>query len=347
MIRGFFFAATTLLLPCLAFGGNPSADLSVQVVPLTPPGSGGPAKPPGPAAALGFTTLALNSDFTQQMPTNWLGGCPNGANGQVPDTNDVTGHTWWINRYWNSTYQPCNIAQVQDPAGGGLVLDIPWTVDANFGSLGNNIETASWNYNVSTGTGSAVHFPNNIYMEIVFKAAPITNSNYNAYWTWDTRGMASGSTAYFEWDDIEADGSNHTAYDSAVHDWSNGNTGDFIWTGGNGTHGLGINFPFDDAAYHTWGMQIASDGTKIIGCTYLDGTFLRCLSFYITLSAAEQTARNFLFITNAAINPYSNNGQRQDVYVRTARVWSCASWQTTECNIPTASLPQPTPLSTP
>ena len=67
---------------------------------------------PAPAAAAGFTTLALNADFTQTLPANWLGGCAVAGNGSPNNISDNTGHTWYLNYWWSSTYQNCNTAKV-------------------------------------------------------------------------------------------------------------------------------------------------------------------------------------------------------------------------------------------
>src|ERR1700755_432534 len=58
MIKRLFLLAA-LLAPQLAYGANPSANLSVQIVPSVST----PAVPAA-AAAAGFTTLAANYDFT-------------------------------------------------------------------------------------------------------------------------------------------------------------------------------------------------------------------------------------------------------------------------------------------
>src|ERR1700761_1982291 len=67
-----------LLAPVLAYGGSPSTDLSVQIVPAASPPPPPPTNltPPAPAQAAGFTTLAANYDFTGQTsdgvhPANW------------------------------------------------------------------------------------------------------------------------------------------------------------------------------------------------------------------------------------------------------------------------------------
>src|SRR5216683_4717012 len=53
-----------LLAPSLACDANPSADLSVQIVPASAPAV------PAPAQAAGFTTQALNADFTSPAYAN-------------------------------------------------------------------------------------------------------------------------------------------------------------------------------------------------------------------------------------------------------------------------------------
>ena len=80
MIKGLFFTAA-LLMPSLAYAGNPSANLSVQVVPA------GVQVAPAGAQAAGYTTLAFHSDFTQPFYTNlsnWL------------DCAGATSPQWWI-----------------------------------------------------------------------------------------------------------------------------------------------------------------------------------------------------------------------------------------------------------
>jgi hypothetical protein len=64
MTRSLFFIAAVLvtcaLTPCLSYGGSVSGNLSIDVV---PPGTTPPTPPPQ-AAAAGYTTLALNQDWT-------------------------------------------------------------------------------------------------------------------------------------------------------------------------------------------------------------------------------------------------------------------------------------------
>src|SRR5712672_250684 len=67
MIKKLFFTAA-LLVPGIAYGADPSANLPIQIVPA------GPAVP-APAAAAGFTTRVLHSDFTSPAyadTSTWL-----------------------------------------------------------------------------------------------------------------------------------------------------------------------------------------------------------------------------------------------------------------------------------
>ena len=148
MRRNTYLAALLLLSPCIALAQS------------VPP----PSVPPN-AASWGYTTLAFNSDFTQRLPTNWLGGCPNGADGSQAKTSDDTGHVWWNNIWWSKSYAPCDVAQVYDPVYGGLVLDIPWTVDTATAYIAHSIQTASWDYNGGNVGAVGASFPNSAYYE--------------------------------------------------------------------------------------------------------------------------------------------------------------------------------------
>src|SRR5690348_16001070 len=103
MIKKLSFMAA-LWLPGLAYAGNPSADLSVQIV---------PAPPPAPAVAAGFTTLTLNADFSTPFyanKANWL------------DCGGATSPQWykqWVAFGSNGVAAPCSaILQETDPLTG-------------------------------------------------------------------------------------------------------------------------------------------------------------------------------------------------------------------------------------
>jgi hypothetical protein len=321
----------TLVIPCLAQGADPSANLSVQVV---PPGSGPTV--PSQAAAAGFTTLALNSDFTQQLPSNWLGGCAVAGNGQpVGDFfSDDTGHTWWLNLWWAYNYQPCLTVQRQDPTFGGLVLDMPWTVDNGHTAQGTVIETASWDYNHSQGRGTAVSFPSNSYYEVVARITPAAPGAYMVLNTWAPDGISKSSPNTIEWDIIETDGNVLKNYSAAVHNWGNGGAGTFLWLGQDSP---GLPSDYDPAQYHTFGLRVTSDGTLMSGCSYIDNKFITCKSLPGGLSVTQAAnGRNFLVLQNACdwwnYGGQCTSGQQQHLYVKSVRVWSCTNWKTTQCS---------------
>jgi len=342
MIKGLFFAASTLLFPCLAFGGNPSTDLSVQVV--TPPPSGTTPPVPTGAAAAGFTTLALNTDWEhQQFPLNWLGACPNGSipvnadNGQgerplVPYGHDDTGHTWWANLWWSYGSTGCTYVIVSDPVFGNTALDLAYTNRNNSrDGIGNVIQTASADYNRSTGVGQVNSFPIGSYYEITYRITPAGDArNYIVLNTWGPDGIANGNcNCAMEWDVMETDGSDLGKYDSAFHNWGAGGGGWVLapWS----TLAPGTNF--DPNNYNTIGMRVTYDGAHMIGCTYVNNVFQQCSALQsVNATEAAPSGRNFLVLQKACDT--WNGSCTQDTqhgYIKSVRVWSCASWQTTQC----------------
>jgi hypothetical protein len=323
MIRRLFFAAT-LLLPCLAYGEDSSSNLSVDVV---PPGSQPPA--PAGAAAAGFTTLALNSDFTQAMPSNWLGGCSVAGSGAPVNTNDNTGHTWWMNIWWAWTYQHCLTKQVTDLVAGSLVLDMPWTVDTGALNVGTTLQSAAW---FSTGQpNTGVTFPNNAYYEITYRISPVAPGSWGGMFTWPLLGMTDNNQQGIEHVIIELDTGRFAGSDAGIHNWGvPTKPGSFIWLG-QGSPGLPNNF--DANQYHTFAIRSTSDGNTLSDCAYIDNVLQSCVPVPGGLTSIEANAREVLILQNACDywNGPCNTGL-QHMYVKNVRVWSCANWQTTQCN---------------
>jgi hypothetical protein len=331
MIKRLLFFVT-ILLPYVAYGADPSSNLSVDV---TPPGSSSTV--PAGAATAGFTTLALNSDFSQPMAANWLGGCSTAGNGAPTTWGDFHGHTWWLNIWWSNSYQNCNTVQATDPVFGGTVLHMPWpSVDANYANRGTTLQTASWNYDSGNpGNGDAVTFPQNAYYEIVARITPVARGAYIGFWTWPSSALNGTITSGLEYDVIELDAGNLGNSDAGAHNWATGNTADG-WVGFLPGGGLPTNF--DATQYHTYGMRVTSNGTNLEYCSYVDNGFVRCFSAPGGLTATEATQREILIVQNACDNwnygGCPQQGKAQDMYVKTMRVWSCANWQSTQCNGP-------------
>jgi hypothetical protein len=304
-------------------------------------GAGGAAEIPPAAQAAGFTTLALNSDFERPMPKNWLGGCPNGADGSATNTSDNKGHVWYNNIWWKSGSQPCTIRQVADPKYGGITLDIPWLVhyQGTPGGDGHEMQSASWNWPLPVSAGFAA--PNNAYYEMVAREDPVADGNVMNFLTWAVTGITGGDPG-IEWDVIElsgnALGSAHPAEgaDAAIHNWGAGGAANWLWT----TADLKAVYPnYDPNAYHAWGLLTISDGVSMYGCGYVDNILIKCAGLPGGLTAAEKTQQTFLLAGTACYwGNYKNScpleGQMQHAYIRSIRVWSCKDWATTECDAP-------------
>jgi hypothetical protein len=340
MIKRLFFVAV-LSLPYLADAANPSGTSSVQVVPA----GSGPTAPAG-AQAAGFTTIALNSDFTQPMPDGWMGNCAHPGDGTPNNPqfyNDDKPHMWWQNIWWSAQYEGCVIGQVTDPVYGGTVLDMPWTVDSRAASVGTIMQSASWDYNGSTGAGAINSFPNNSYYEITFRITPVKPAAWGGMNTWTPEGIWQTDGAGLEQDIVELDNS-PSASNAAVHNWAANNTAFCIWGGCNGSFPTPANF--DPNQYHTFGLRVttngqpSTDGSTMSTCAHIDNVFINCVSAPGGINSTEVAQRQFLIVQNACDHwNYNggcngNDGTLQHMYVKSVRVWSCANWQTTQCNGP-------------
>ena len=303
--------------------------------------------PPPGAAAAGLTTLALNSDFTQPLPKNWLGGCPNGPDGSATDTNDNTGHIWYNNFWWgagNQYARPCDVKKVTDRSFGGTILDLSWQVhhQGQPGGDGHTIQTAGWNWPLPSGGSPSVGFaaPNNAYYEMVARSEPRDDSNTMSYITWAVTGITGGDPGT-EWDPVEIGGNG--GGNGAIHNWGAGGTSNWIWTTFNGA-GTGNDLKkavpnYDPGAYHAWGLRTTSDGTSMVGCAYLDNVLIKCVDLPGGLTQAEKTQRLFVLTSTSCYGGNYNNscpleGKKQHSYIKSIRVWSCDKWQTTQCNRP-------------
>jgi hypothetical protein len=305
----------------------------------------GPAIPPG-AQAAGFTMLALDSDFTQQLPSNWLGGCPVAGNGApvTPFNTDDTGHTWWMNIWWANTYQPCNTVQVQDPTYGGLVLDMPWIVDSGAASKGTVIQSQS-----QDGTTS-IDFPPNAYLEYTVRVTPPgdgTHGPYTVLYTWSTNaGAPFTEAAGYEADVSETSASFLIGYSAGIHNWGGGFAA-FTWCQFN----CGAPKPdlshFDWGQYHTWGARLTSDGrSDAVMCSYINNVFIGCQDMHPVANFGpdryghygDNFSQRLFLVLQHACEPWNKaclpNGTQQHMYVKSVRVWSCPTWQTKMCNRP-------------
>jgi hypothetical protein len=284
-----------------AVGTSPSVDVPITISPS------GPTPPPG-AVAAGFTTLAANYDFTQTLPSNWLD-C---------GTGDGAEHQWYQGVWWaGSPMVPCNVLITTD--GGSQVIDLQWkpsmkSTAANGEAL--NITT------MSKDTSKVVTFPNNAYYEIEVRYAPTVNnpecgSPLTGGWMYNTKFL-TGTGSNWEVDIIETYGNCFGSYDG------NFAARGYIWQG---TSSLPAGY--DPTQYNKYAVRLTSDGTAVKGCSYINNSFISCNG---NAGADVIGLRNFLILNNGQGSQTNNAIRQTDMFVRHYRVWSCATWATTNCN---------------
>ena len=309
MIKKLFFMAA-LLAPGLAYGGNPSANLSVQIVPS------GPAVPAA-AQAAGFTTLAANYDFSQPFyatQSNWLD-C--GAN------NDSL--PWHVgNPGISLTEFPCNINQRADPVTGDTVMDFQYLTSYNsYGQTGQFNTIGAQTINNGTGTVT-VSFPN-FYVEAAYRVGPPYCGSHNAggpngVWSWGTVGPLEMDFTELWTSDCgygDAAGANH-ANNSPLPGYASYQPN---------------NLPpgWIQTAYHRYGTLLTSDGsTSAKACFFVDDILQSPACGEANFTPGQYASRNYLIASATNLTPPLP--QNIDLYIKYIRVWSCASWATGHCD---------------
>jgi hypothetical protein len=338
MIKKLFFLAA-LLAPCLAYGGNPSADLSGQVVPAAPSSVCSNPAVPSPAQAAGFTTLAYCADFTQQASSNnVLNGTPriepwttmawldcNGTQPAGAQWVDYTG-TAPVN---NQPENPCSAKTIAvDPATGTkalLMLVTPTNGDPTTHIARLGITTAIDPCSNSANPCYEVFPITNMYAEINWRQDITAVTNFvtsqgnvvTDFWSWwaNTSGSSGGC---LEVDFIELFSAHFSSNGIVNYD-----------CGGTLNPWNPANFTFD-SNYHTDGALSTSDRTtKMAECSYHDG--VASPSACNIMSGAHPAAlaeQGYISIWNLAGFPTPASGD-VPLYVAWVRVWSCSGWNTT------------------
>jgi hypothetical protein len=314
--------AGALLAPVLAYGGSPSTDLSVQIVPAaspTPPPTS--PTPPAPAQAAGFTTLAENMDFTgastskynnntfnARVLSNWLD-CA-GASGSP---------ALWQNGGGPNPTNRCAYSIIND--GGTEVLDMDFTpADYSNGYLVTNMQQCN-----AANANCSVTFPIAKYYEVVMRLTPATltafpnatggaGAYYGDTWSWPTAATGGVEVDFAEF-------------------YGNG----FVSAGMPGAPNASIP-PYNStlsnqSQYHTYGLLVTSDGSTDVGsCVYYDGVGIGC-SDNGNVGSTGFNMRSFL-VENTG--PYSTQDgapiNNVDILFQRIRVWECAGWATGPCN---------------
>ena len=285
-----------LLLSSSAFamwGRGPTGKVIAPPTPPPPPPSGGV---PAPATAAGFTTAALNADFSQPSYANlanWLYGC----GGSLP------GWSW---------PGPCaRVDQEFDASAGKNVLHLQHST-----SDGGNGHSWAFSYPaVYFGPGSTNNnFPAEGYFQMTFRmsAASLVQPNGTSPVLGGQLAVGTGNANWIEPDTLEVS-ANSTQYGNGSLEFCNGSicNGIFSWPGG---------FPTGDmTVYHTIGILWTSDGTSDYWkCAFLDGNFTGCAGWNVT---NPSTLSNHQFvIANGPGNAGTNN---VDWYLQSMQMWVC------------------------
>jgi hypothetical protein len=367
MIKTLFFLAA-LLAPGLAFGGNPSADLSVQVVPAgsdLPPS--GLTPPPG-AVAAGYTTLAWEFDIPNNQVcnsasgtlvcvaasplSNWLDCSVNG--GQAA----TTPMFWVVKQYYNAA--PCSdMTIVYDSAAGknqvgANVLDVAFTpTDYANNIWGTQLET------VRQDLLASIEFPPGIYVEVTFAVEPATQTSsypqlpltvdgttYTYGETTDQFFYANnGTTAAFSERDIIELASPVIGGNGGGGPDNNGASG------GTGNDYASYNTStisgYDPTTYNTYADRWFFDGGASVGvCQYItqvslgrNPVQLHCgLSTSYSGGAALTTRQFAILQVGPQAQTIGSPGIPMHVRFMSYRVWSCAGWATGSCYNSTAAV---------
>jgi hypothetical protein len=301
MIKKLFFTAA-LLVPGLAYGADPSANLPIQIVPA------GPAVP-APAVAAGFTTAAINYDFSAPFyatRSNWLD-CAGASSPQL-----------WLawGGFGGNIAGPCSaILQETDPASGLPALHMYWQ-DGFYNSSklaqGVHLQTCD-----SAQPCVGNHIPANAYFEVTARFDSPTPNGTMDLWSYTTNGTS------IEWDGIEVWASNTDAGSALHNNENNYNTG--IW---NATAPPGIPGGIDYTQYHKWAWRVTSNGTSdAFWCSYVDDQPNGCQSWSPTakeLTGLEQILQLSVSMSCRGTTPPCNNGRQINVWISRVRVFSCA-----------------------
>jgi hypothetical protein len=337
MIKGLFFTAA-LLVPGPAYGGNPSADLSVQVVPAAPPGSIAcaagqtyPGAVPAPAQAAGLTTCAMYADFTSPTFANI-------ATWPIPlQCGGAT--TQWVfqanksNIADNTLCSTGAVTIAPDPdTGDPQVLHLHSTPDqcGGGGVAGGQQCNFGWpatpgTYRSGTST-DPVGLPLGYYVEMTFRAPASTYaslpSGYSfplAWWGGPSSdpNMPPGVYLEMDYDEMLPSSPPNSGVGNAAFESSS-------------THILTPNkytFSYAVTQYHKLGVLITSDySTTIASCLFLDGRLIGCGSG-APLSTSLYHEHDF--ISNMTFTNHSPGTSNADVYIKSMSAFSCANYHVT------------------
>ena len=296
---------------------------------------------PTQAVNAGFTTCAVNYDFSQPFYatlSNWLDCTPPYNNTALPWHQGGAGQPSTGGAICNPG---TNVRVVNDPSIGTNVLDMTWFPSYYTGAGNGNpviISTATNGWNGGqppNGNSATFSVPNGTFIQTVEKLTPASGSGGsgpNGLWSWQSTPSNAGS---LERDFAELY-ANPGIGDMNSYNWGNNSGPGAIWCDYNGCSEVVGNtvIPagYASSAYHTYSTLLTTDGsTKIYGCSWIDTTFQACWNDAAT--SGQYANRIFLIIDAVAAGGSSGASSPQiDLDVASIRVWSCASWASGQCN---------------
>jgi len=286
-------------------------------------GGGGPT-PPAQAAAVGFTTLARNDDFTQAQPSNWLNCSLTTAaanwwlwytffgNATDSSSSGVTNNC--LTQAWTFVNDPTYGTQVLDSAflpawAQGNPHDYTMIVTAPDRSLNNNTNQAEYpmgyfevDQRGNYGQGDPMGWS---FWSLTNDGAPQLEIDFNQI------AGTNGCNAFIDWfnSPLHGTGFGAIAFCPGGVDVTQPHKYGVLWTGGNSN----------------WHFEFFLDNADIGGTDYAP-------------DATAVNQRNFLILwqqgtcNSAPIADATCIGTARHLYTKTVRVWSCPAWQTTHCN---------------
>lgn len=297
MIRKLLLITSLLMLPVAAHAGSASSNLSIVV------GPSGSVTTPAAAVAAGFTTLALNSDFSAMpSPASWFG-----CVGAGP------GLTWYQGQEGGDfgSQTPCNvnltsgrITLMQDSLINKQVLNLKFLPSdvVNPGSSRVHYTTIQTVNDLTQGPPNCcmhgVVFPSNYYMEATYRVENTPNIPFNrmtglwwAFWQ-GGEGTPPGSRDTLEVDHPEQHGEDPGEIGDNVLNWKPGSNSGGAFPPPYGPRADSTDF----TQYQTWGVRSVTSGDNITICGYLNNNATGCNSYLIDPGQTSERKFPILFV---------------------------------------------------
>jgi hypothetical protein len=344
------FLLLVLLAPSLAYAGNPSADLSVQIVPPPPPS--GPTPPPQ-AVAAGYTTLYANLDWQNGQVCVYDGRSP-ACVSATPVSNwfDCGGSTALFhqsNGINDPNLYPCNASVVTDPGTNTQAMDIYY--DPSYPTLYGS--SSQWGTQYADAISSATYnntisftYPGvSYYFEADYRIDVNSDPNYNGP-NGPFQGSYPGNGApvpcSLDLQPAELYGNSPGGSDGSITP-CNGFGAGAGWTSSTTPSTLPAGYATTN--YHKYGALVTNNGTNsIFGCMFVDdilqtappglGMAPSCQDVYRSTANPTQFSQSpyIVFLAGAqAQPPVSPPTLRTNVYTRHLRIWTCAVRTNGQC----------------